>query len=86
MPSEANAIVLAHLHPAPGGYPTAVSSPFTTDLITDQMGYSHYTTSSSGIYEPQWTQTAETFATATCAFSASATQPNPATSFTAIVH
>lgn len=80
-----NALLLSHLHPSPGGAPTAVSSPFTTDTISvDQMAYAHYTTSSSGTSGPQWTQTAVTFATATCAFSASLTQS--AISLTAIVH
>jgi len=80
------AILLAHLHPAPGGLPTAVSSPFTSDTISDQMAYAHYTAPSSGAYAPQWTQTAATFAAETCAFSPSGTQPNPATSPIAIVH
>jgi hypothetical protein len=75
-----NAILLSHLHPAPGGNPTAVSSPFTSDLISDQMAYAQYITSSSGTYTPQWTQTAATFATATCAFSAPGIGPNPPTS------
>jgi hypothetical protein len=87
MPTGTGAIILlGHLHPAPGGFPTAVSSPFTSDTISDQMAYAHYMTSSSGPFAPQWAQTPTTFATATCAFSASATQPNPSASLTATVH
>jgi hypothetical protein len=70
-----NVLLLSHLHPAPGGNPTGVSSPFTSDTISDQMAYAHDTTSSAGTYGPQWTETAATFATATCGFSAMLVQP-----------
>jgi hypothetical protein len=65
-----NVLLLSHLHPAPGGNPTGVSSPFTSDTISDQMAYAHDTTSTAGANGPQWTETPVTFATATCAFSA----------------
>jgi hypothetical protein len=84
MTTGASALILSHLHPAPGGLPTAVSSPFTSDTISDQMAYAQYTTSSSGTNGPQWTQTAATFAGATCSFSVSLIQ-SPI-SLTATVH
>jgi hypothetical protein len=77
MLAGAGAILLSHLHPAPGGNPTAVSSPFTIDTISDQMAYAQFTPSSAGTLGPQWTQTATTFATATCGFSATGSGPTP---------
>jgi hypothetical protein len=70
----AKALLLSHLHPAPGGNPTAVSSPFISDGITDQMAYAHFATSGSGAFGPQWTQTPASFATGTCWFSSSGSQ------------
>jgi hypothetical protein len=83
----AKAVSLGHLHPAPGGNPTAVDLPFTSDTITDQMAYAHYTTTSSGSFGPQWVQTPATFASATCAFSAtSSAQLAAPTGVTATTH
>jgi hypothetical protein len=86
MTVAADTILLSYLHPAPGGNPTAVSSPFKIDTISDQMAYVHYTTSASGTYAPQWTQTAATFATAICGFSAAAGQLVPPASVSATAH
>lgn len=74
-----NVLLLAHFHPAPGGDPTGVSAPFTIDTISDQMAYAYYLTSTSTTSTPQWTQTAEPFATATCAFSTTGSAPTPPT-------
>lgn len=82
-------LLLSHLHPNVGGNPTAVSAPFTSDLISDQMAYAEYAASAAGTYGPQWTQTAVTFATATCAFSTTGgttTQVSPPVSLTATAH
>jgi hypothetical protein len=84
MLAGAGAILLSHLHPAPGGNPTAVSSPFTTDTISDQLAYAQYTPSSVGTFGPQWTQTTATFATATCGFSAAGSLPTPPSPITTV--
>jgi hypothetical protein len=79
-----NVLLLSQFHPAPGGNPTGVSSPFTSSAISDQMAYASDAVLSAGTYGPQWTQTAATFATATCAFSAVLVQPP--TSLTPTAH
>jgi hypothetical protein len=84
MTTGANVLLLSHLHPGLGGNPIGVSSPFTSDTISDEMAYAHDMTSSAGTNGPQWTQTAVTYAAATCAFSAALVAPP--TSLTTTVH
>lgn len=80
--------ITALLHPAPGGDPTGVNSPFISDSVTDGMGWAHLITSSTGTYTPQWNQTtATTYAGSTVAFySSPQTGPASPTGLTATVH